>query len=232
MQSIIILSEKSWNQNLVKSLKQKNDKINWILINKKLDFNIKKLDVIKPFKIFIPHWSYIIPEEVFQKYECVVFHMTDLPYGRGGSPLQNLISRGIYSTKISALKVEKDIDSGDIYLKENLELKGNANEIFIRANKIIQKMIISIIQKKIEPIPQTGKITEFKRRKPHESNIEKLETLSKVYDYIRMLDADGYPKAYLENNFFKFEFNDAKFKNKNEITATVKIKIKTKKDEK
>jgi methionyl-tRNA formyltransferase len=232
MQSIIILSEKSWNQNLVKSLKQKNDKINWILINKKLDFNIKKLDVINPFKIFIPHWSYIIPEEIFQKYECVVFHMTDLPYGRGGSPLQNLISRGIDSTKISALKVEKGIDSGDIYLKENLELKGNANEIFIRANKIIQKMIISIIQKKIEPIPQTGKITEFKRRKPHESNIEKLETLSKVYDYIRMLDADGYPKAYLENNFLKFEFNDAKFKNKNEITATVKIKIKTKKDEK
>ena len=41
-----------------------------------------------------------------------------------------------------------------------------------------------------------------------------------------MLDADGYPKAYLENKFFKFEFNDANFKNKNEIIATVKIKMK------
>ena len=42
-----------------------------------------------------------------------------------------------------------------------------------------------------------------------------------------MLDADGYPKAYLENKFLKFEFNNANFKNKNEIIATVKIKIKT-----
>ena len=65
----------------------------------------------------------------------------------------------------------------------------------------------------------------FKRRKPHQSNIIELETLQKVYDYIRMLDADGYPKAYLENKFLKFEFNDANFKNKNEIIATVKIKI-------
>jgi len=217
MENVIILSEKSWNQDLVKSLTKKNDKINWILIDKQLDFNIKNLDFINPFKIFIPHWSYLISEEIFQKYECIVFHMTDLPFGRGGSPLQNLISRGIYSTKISALKVDEGIDSGDIYLKENLELKGNATEIFNRANQIIQKMIISIIQKKIEPSPQKGKVTEFKRRKPHESNIEKLETLSKVYDYIRMLDADGYPKAYLENKFFKFEFNDANFKNKNEI---------------
>ena len=226
MENVIILSEKSWNQDLVKSLTKKNDKINWILIDKQLDFNIKNLDFINPFKIFIPHWSYLISEEIFQKYECIVFHMTDLPFGRGGSPLRNLISRGIYSTKISALKVDEGIDSGDIYLKENLELKGNATEIFNRANQIIQKMIISIIQKKIEPSPQKGKVTEFKRRKPHESNIEKLETLSKVYDYIRMLDADGYPKAYLENKFFKFEFNDANFKNKNEIIATVKIKMK------
>ena len=226
MKNVIILSEKPWNQHLVKSLKKKNGKINWILIDKQLDFNIKNLDFINPFKIFIPHWSYLISKEIYEKFECIVFHMTDLPFGRGGSPLQNLISRGIYSTKISALKVDEGIDSGDIYLKENLELKGNATDIFERSNQIIQKMIIFILQNKIIPVPQKGTVTEFKRRKPYESNIEKLETLQKVYDYIRMLDADGYPKAYLENKFFKFEFNDAKFKNKNEIIATVKIKMK------
>ena len=36
---------------------------------------------------------------------------------------------------------------------------------------IIQKMIISILQNKIKPIPQKGKVTIFKRRKPHQSNI-------------------------------------------------------------
>jgi methionyl-tRNA formyltransferase len=152
--------------------------------------------------------------------------MTDLPFGRGGSPLQNLISRGIYSTKISALKVNKGIDTGDIYIKKDLDLNGSATEIFRRGNLIIMEMIIFILENKIKPTPQKGKVTVFKRRKPHQSNIIELETLQKVYDHIRMLDADGYPKAYLVNKFLKFEFNDANFKNKNEIIATVKIKMK------
>ena len=44
--------------------------------------------------------------------------MTDLPFGRGGSPLQNLIVRGYKSTKLTAIKVQSGIDTGDIYLKK------------------------------------------------------------------------------------------------------------------
>lgn len=223
----IIVSEKSWNQNLVKELTKKCPSYDWISICQKSNFNTKFLNQFDVEKIFIPHWSYIINDNIYDNYECIVFHMTDLPFGRGGSPLQNLISRGIYNTKISALRVEKGIDTGDIYLKENLELNGSATEIFKRANMIVKQMIISILENKIKPTPQKGKVTMFKRRKPYQSNIIELETLQKVYDYIRMLDADGYPKAYLENRFLKFEFNDANFKNKNEITATVKIKMKS-----
>ena len=223
----VILSEQTCNKDIVSNLSKTQKNINWILIDKREEFNLEYLRAIKTDVIFIPHWSYIIPNDIFENYECIVFHMTDLPFGRGGSPLQNLISRGIYSTKISALKVDKGIDTGDVYLKENLELDGTATDIFERANHIIQKMIISILQNKIKPVPQKGNVTIFKRRKPHQSNIIELKTLQKVYDYIRMLDADGYPKAYLENKFLKFEFNNANFKNKNEIIATVKIKIKT-----
>ena len=32
-------------------------------------------------------------QEIHENYKCIIFHMTDLPFGRGGSPLQNLISR-------------------------------------------------------------------------------------------------------------------------------------------
>lgn len=222
----VILSEQTWNKDIVSNLSKIKKNINWILIDKREKFNLEYLGAIKADVIFIPHWSYIIPNDIFEKYECIVFHMTDLPFGRGGSPLQNLITRGIYSTKISALKVDKGIDTGDIYLKKDLQLNGTATEIFKRANHIIQKMIISILQNKIKPVSQKGKVTMFKRRKPQQSNIIELETLQKVYDYIRMLDADGYPKAYIENEFLKFEFNEASFTNKNEIIATVKIKMK------
>ena len=157
----VILSEQTCNKDIVSNLSKKKKNINWILIDKREEFNLEYLRAIKTDVIFIPHWSYIIPNDIFENYECIVFHMTDLPFGRGGSPLQNLISRGIYSTKISALKVDKGIDTGDVYLKENLELDGAATDIFERANHIIQKMIISILQNKIKPIPQKRKSYNF-----------------------------------------------------------------------
>lgn len=66
--------------------------------------------------------------------------MTDLPYGRGGSPLQNLIKRNIENTKISAIKVVKDLDAGDIYLKRDLNLNGTADEILGLGGTIIKRI--------------------------------------------------------------------------------------------
>src|SRR5262245_11007285 len=59
---------------------------------------------IKVRYIFFPHWSSIVPAVITQAFECIAFHMTDLPYGRGGSPLQNLIANGATKTKITAFK--------------------------------------------------------------------------------------------------------------------------------
>ena len=219
----IILSEKSWNQDLVKKLSKKNDNINWVIINNRLKFNLTNLESIRPVKIFIPHWSYIISDEIFQKFDCVVFHMTDLPFGRGGSPLQNLIVLGKKKTKISALKVVKELDAGPIYLKKDLRLHGTAEEIFIRANSIIELMIIEIIDKDLEPKEQKGDVVYFKRRKPKDSNIFDLKDLKSIYDYIRMLDADGYPNAFIENEYFKFEFFNASLKKGEEINAEIRI---------
>jgi methionyl-tRNA formyltransferase len=221
----IILSEKSWNQDLVRNLSCKSNQINWVLISSKDDFNNDNLKKINPDKIFIPHWSYLIPDKIYNNFECIVFHMTDLPYGRGGSPLQNLIIRGHKHTKISAIRVVKELDAGPIYLKKDLILKGSAQEIFDLANEVVKDMIIEIVKTKPVPIKQEGKPTLFKRRKPSMSNMNDLESLDEVYDFIRMLDADGYPNAFLETEKLKFEFTDANFKNKNEIIATVKIKI-------
>jgi methionyl-tRNA formyltransferase len=222
----VIVSEKLWNKTLIEKLKLVNDSFNWVCIDDKSKFTSLYLQQFNIDKIFIPHWSYLIPKDIYENYECIVFHMTDLPFGRGGSPLQNLILRGVENTKISALKVEKGLDTGDIYLKKDLNLRGSATEIFERANLIIEEMIINILQEKNEIIPQKGKVTEFKRRKPDESNIDKLKELNKIYDYIRMLDAEGYPHAFIENDFFKFEFTDVSIENGNEIRAKVKIKNK------
>ena len=193
-----------------------------ILINKRDDLNIQKLQDWNPSFIFFLHWSELIPQDIFLNFKCIVFHMTDLPFGRGGSPLQNLIERGYDQTMISALIVEKGIDTGPILLKNHLSLLGTAEEIFLRAGEVMKKMIGEIIAVNPDPIPQKGNPMIFKRRTSGQSSIQSLSELNMVYDFIRMLDADGYPKAFIETEFFKFEFSRASLKSTG-IIADVKI---------
>lgn len=223
--NILIATIKPWNIDMAKEFKSNNkDKFNTYIISNKEKLTYEKVNNIDPSYIFIPHWSWKIPEKIIEEYECIIFHMTDLPYGRGGSPLQNLIERGKERTKISAIKAEKELDTGDIYFKEDLCLHGSAEEIFIRASKkIFEKMIPKIINKDIETTPQKGEVVKFKRRKPHESEIKEDFNLDKVYDYIRMLDAEGYPKAFIEYGDLEIKFTNASKKHK-KIIADVEIK--------
>lgn len=196
-----------------------------VFIKDKKDLTLESLKKIQPKYVFFPHWSHIIPAKIYENFNCIIFHMTDLPFGRGGSPLQNLIARGFKHTKISAIKCAKEIDSGDIYLKKDLDISfGSAQEIYQRAGDIIATMIDEIISNNPTLQPQKGKIVTFKRRIPKQSNIKNLTELSKIYDFIRMLDADGYPKAFLEHNGLKFEFTNANFAD-NKIIANVEIKM-------
>ena len=223
MENILIVSEKSWDKELVSYLQSTMPQYAFYLISQKEDFTVERIGSISPVKIFIPHWSYIIPSAIFERYECIVFHMTDLPYGRGGSPLQNLIVRGLTATKLSALRVEVGLDTGPVYLKMDLSLSGTAEEIFVRVNKLVGKMIVEIIQNNLQPVPQEGDPVVFKRRKPEQSDMSGLEKLEEIFDYIRMLDADGYPHAYIEKGEFRYEFTRASIKADGSIVADVKI---------
>jgi len=206
MQKFLIVTIKFWNiDNFSKYTK--NFEGEWYLISKKEELSLENVEKINPNKIFFVHWSWVIPKEIFEKYECVLFHMTDLPYGRGGSPMQNLIVRGKYDTKISALRVVQELDAGDIYLKKPLNIEhGTAEEILTKASDIIYQMIDEILSKDLKPKPQEGEIVKFMRRKPEDGNIKDLNNIKKIYDYIRMLDGESYPPAFLEIGNIKYEF--------------------------
>jgi methionyl-tRNA formyltransferase len=85
-------------------------------------------------------------------------------------------------------------------------------------------MIVEIVLTNPEAIPQDGEIVLFERRTPQQSNIENLNTLSDVYDHIRMLDAKGYPAAYLSTPRHNYSFTDAQ-RDGDELVATVRISM-------
>ena len=173
-------------------------------------------------RVFLPHWSYIIPASVYEAVECVVFHMTDLPFGRGGSPLQNLIARGIEETKISALKCVKELDAGPVYMKVPMRLDGTAEEILSRSYELVEGMIVDLVKRNPSPRPQEGAPTVFRRRTPEDGRLDDCGSLREVYDRIRMLDAEGYPRAFADVGGFRVEFQKAKLED-GRVSAEVRI---------
>ena len=72
---------------------------------------------------------------------------------------------------------------------------------------IFKKLIPNILRQNPTPVRQEGDVVNFKRRTPEQSNIKMLNDVSiaNLYDFIRMLDAPSYPKAYLELDNLKME---------------------------
>ena len=213
----IIISKKQWDKNNFKKLNQ-----NFIFQSK---VNFSRIKKINPKIIFFIHWSKIIKKEIYKRYLCIQFHSSNLPKGRGGSPIQHQILSNMKKTKLTAFKVSNHIDAGPICLKKNLSLMGSAEEIFKRMELMSVKMIKEISKiKKLKFKKQIGKSTLYRRRKPSESQLKlhKLSNLNNLYNFLRMLDAPGYPKAFIELNKFRFTFQNIKMKKKF-IYATIRI---------
>ncbi|MEN9358841.1 MAG: hypothetical protein RL095_376 [Verrucomicrobiota bacterium] len=194
----------------------------WTLITRPEDLTPELLEKTRPRYLFFPHWSWKVPDAILALAECVCFHMTDVPYGRGGSPLQNLIIRGHRDTRLSALRMVAALDAGPVYLKSDLSLEGSAEEIFRRAAELVWLQIGEIVRREPLPQAQEGEITAFPRRRPEDSRLPESGTAEELHDRIRMMDAPSYPKAFLEFGGWRLEFSKACY-DKGDLTATVRF---------
>ena len=70
-------------------------------------------------------------------------------------------------------------------------------------------MIERIVREELNPTAQQGEVVVFQRRTARQSAIPELPSLDALYDYIRMLDCEGYPHAFIESTGFRLEFTKA-----------------------
>lgn len=203
----LILSSRSWSDSVHEIVTSVLPEHNFYLVKSTAQL-FDSLSSIHIDTIFAPHWSFLIPASVYSAIPTIIFHMTDLPYGRGGSPLQNLIERGHKETMLTAFLCSEKLDSGPILLKKTLSLLGLAEEIYLRSAELSAEMIQRIVIDMPTPQPQDSHYIgdPFLRRNPSQSDIGSLArpSLTSLYDHIRMLDADGYPHAYFDWNGFRF----------------------------
>ncbi len=219
----MVVTEKSWN---IDEFNKQCSSLpgRWELVSDSEAFCEDIVASLAPRYIFFPHWSRRVPDAILEASECVCFHMTDVPYGRGGSPLQNLIVRGHKDTQISALRMTSHLDAGPVYLKRPLLLDGSAKEIFIRCATQVFSMIKEIVEKECVPVAQKGEPVVFPRRTPEQSVLPTDGQLENIYDHIRMLDAEGYPPAFIDHGCYRIEFDSAKLDD-GVVEAIARIKI-------
>ena len=205
----VLAASRIWTPGIEERLSQRTG-TPFVLISEKERLNVAELTKLGPQRVFLPHWSFKIPEELHTAFECVIFHMTDVPFGRGGSPLQNLIARGIYDTKITALRCAVEMDAGPVYLKRPFSLaNGTAQQLLTAATHLNEDMIVEIVKTNSVPQPQRGTPVVFKRRGPADSDLTAASSIQQAYDFIRMLEADGYSPAFLEVGELRYEFSAA-----------------------
>lgn len=213
----IVATVKPWN---IELYEKRVDSLpgEWTLVTKPADLTLDLVQEICPRYIFFPHWSWKVPDQILRETDCICFHMTDLPYGRGGSPLQNLIVAGHEQTMLTALRMTETLDEGPIYLKRPLELEGPAEAIYHRAAAMSFDMITEIVSTEPTPVPQSGEPTLFSRRTPEMSALPQDVELRQIYDHIRMLDAETYPTAFLDYGAYRLEFRGARLDGQSVVT--------------
>ena len=213
-------------EDILKTKELLND--NSIVVKNKDQLNIEFINDHKPDFIMFTHWSHKVPAEIYQNFKCICFHSTPLPYGRGGSPIQNMISLGHDETEVCSLLMTEEFDAGPIYIRSKVSLEGNLDQILVRIYKVIADQIFELLKKDIEPIEQVGEVVKFSRI--IDNTIKFSEQLNKIFDKIRMLDSSIYPLSYIDVEDCKIEFKNAKYV-EDQIQASVTIKKISKNEE-
>ncbi len=193
-----------------------------VYIRRKEDLTEELLARLSPNFIFFPHWEWLIPSNIIQDYVCVGFHAAPLPFGRGGSPIQNMLIRGYQNSALSSYRMNDAFDSGPIYFQTDFSLDGSLEEILSRMRELVWIDIGKIISQNLEPRPQTGDVVSFKRLRRADNEINWSLDIQKIYDAIRMVDDPDYGKAYTRLGRYRLEFSDAS-RSAGELTCLVKF---------
>jgi Methionyl-tRNA formyltransferase len=153
----IVSSKNSWINPYLKNfctyLKKKNINVRVLNSHNK----IKNSDI----SFFLSYWN-IVPENIlkFSKFNLVV-HESNLPKGKGWSPISWQILEGKKKIIICLIDASKNVDSGHIYLKKEVFFKGN--ELINEIRKKQAKATISLCKNFLSRY-KNGTMTKIKQK--------------------------------------------------------------------
>jgi methionyl-tRNA formyltransferase len=155
--------------------------------------------------VFILSYFRIIPDEHLKLHKHnLVVHESNLPEGRGWSPLFWQVLEGKNKIPVVLFEATANADEGKIYFKDYIELNGFElhDEIRkIQAEKTIELCIRFINEyDSIQPVAQTGNPSYYKKRAPVDSKLNPDKTILDQFNLLRIVSNEEFPAFFFINN--------------------------------
>lgn len=143
----------------------------------------------------------IVPKEFLKKSKHnLIIHASNLPKGKGWSPLTWQILQGKNKIPITLFEAIEKPDSGPIYYKDYIILEGHEliDEIREKLFQKILELLIKFIKNYPDnkPKPQKGKETFFPRRTPKDSELNIHKSIKEQFNLLRVVDNERYPAFF------------------------------------
>jgi methionyl-tRNA formyltransferase len=196
---IWICAYRDWALEVYESLIFTNYQVE--LISSKEQFDSKYKEFKEDDVVFFIGWSWILPNDIVSKYNCICLHPSPLPKYRGGSPLQHQIINGEKESAVTFFRMTNKLDAGPILYQQKFSLDGDLININTRIKDLAIEGILNILSQSYKEIIQDeSKSTFYRRRKPEESEITisdfQTNSAKQLHDKIRCLQ-DPYPNAFI-----------------------------------
>jgi methionyl-tRNA formyltransferase len=157
-----------------------------------------KREINKGDVCFLLSCSRIVEKEFLDlNINNIVVHASDLPLGKGFSPLQWQILGGSNIIPITLFEAVKDVDAGPYYIKSEISLQGS--ELYGELRSILGKKIIEMSLQFIDeiqilmPIEQIGDESFFPRRKMKDDEINPNKSINELFNHFRIADNENFP---------------------------------------
>lgn len=141
------------------------------------------------------------PDVLARKQRNLVVHASDLPKGRGFSPLTWQILEGRNDIPVCLLEAVAGVDSGPIVYRDGLPFEGHEliDEMRDALGGKTVEMCRRFMDEETPPrgAPQEGEPTRYSRRRPEDSRLDPDRTIAEQFDLLRVVDNGRYP-AYFD----------------------------------
>lgn len=149
----------------------------------------EKIVACNPDIIIVAAYGQILPKNILDIAPCINLHASILPRFRGASPIQSSILHHDEFTGITAMLMEKGLDSGDILAFRYIESDDKkVDELFDELSNAAASLCLSVIDnlKFIKPIEQQNvDATYCKKIKKEDGLIEHFESANQIYTQYR-----------------------------------------------